>query len=136
MIKYELPNYLDSKILDNAYPTQKSITDLILQQYENLIVELLRNILKREPVPEDAKDLNMIYIQGITDTHDVSWKGHKIGTIKQTTDFEKGRVGWQFYPCEINTKNSTYVRNYNKTKFKVDGKDVFPNDISFIDIPS
>lgn len=102
LIKYELPDNIDLLILDNAYSTQNHISDMLVQQYEKLVIELLRNILKREPVPEDAKDLNMIYRQGIHGVHDVSYKGYKIGTITQTLDFEKGSLGWRFDPCEIN----------------------------------
>lgn len=95
-----IPGDIDPLIMDNAYTATSFIQDQMMAQYEKLVIELLRNILKREPFPEDAKDLSMIYMAGFSDSHDVAYKGAKIGTVTQNTDFEKGTMGWVFKPTE------------------------------------
>lgn len=55
---------------------------MVNEKHENLLKELLKQVLKREVVPEDAKDLTMV--KGPTDImdYDLVFRGIKLGRME------------------------------------------------------
>lgn len=83
---------------ENMLSIQEDIVTQMIQKHEDLLKEILRQILKREPVLEDAKDLCRITMDGVIDKYDLAYKGHKIGVVTIDSDYKNGKVGYTFYP--------------------------------------
>lgn len=93
----------DYKIIlpDDTIPNlMAEITGKWMGLHENLVKHILRKILNREPIPEDAKELSFIFMQDIEDKKDLAYKGEKIGTIVNNYGYSDGRMGFVFYPTE------------------------------------
>jgi len=89
---------------DDKFSELPSAMDEIMNNWvglhENIIKKLLREILKREPIPEDAKELSFISMELLDDKKDVAYQMAKIGTIEYNFGNKDGRMGFTFYPTE------------------------------------
>lgn len=63
------------------FDMQEMILDQILEIHENILKEVLRQILKREPVIEDAKRLTRYEYEGVFDYYDLAFDNVKIGRV-------------------------------------------------------
>ena len=68
---------------------------------ENVLKEVLRQILKREPTLEDAKDLHRFQKEGEFDKYYLAYKNMKLGTVYRNTNIEGGKIGVEFVPFEM-----------------------------------
>lgn len=75
-----------------------SFISMIHQKQEEVLLNILRQILKREPTIEDAKDVTIGYPQGKPDIYYLAYKGTTIGTVKTVLDGTRGTV--TFTPSE------------------------------------
>ncbi len=76
------------------------ITKNFAEAEENVLKEVLRQILKREPTLEDAKDLHRFQQQGEFDKYYLAYKNLKLGTVYRNTNIEGGKMGVEFVPFE------------------------------------
>ncbi len=58
---------------------------------ENVIKEVLRKILEREPTLEDAKDVQTFHFQGEFDKYYLAYKNQKLGTVYRNTNIFDGK---------------------------------------------
>lgn len=73
-----------------------------IQELEvNILKEVLRQILKREPTLEDAKDLTRFKRDGEFDKYYLAYKNMKLGTVHYNMNIEGCRVGVEFVPFEM-----------------------------------
>lgn len=77
------------------------ITKNFAEAEENVIKEVLRQILKREPTLEDAKDLQRFQQEGEFDKYYLAYKNLKLGTVYRNTNIEGGKIGVEFVPFEM-----------------------------------
>ena len=77
------------------------ITKNFADAEENVIKEVLRQILKREPTLEDAKDLLKFQQEGEFDKYYLAYKNLKLGTVYCNTNIEGGKMGVEFVPFEM-----------------------------------
>lgn len=77
------------------------ITKNFAEAEENVIKEVLRQILKREPTLEDAKDLHKFQQEGEFDKYYLAYKNMKLGTVYRNTNIEGGKMGVEFVPFEM-----------------------------------
>ena len=75
------------------------ITKNFAEVEENVIKEVLRQILKREPTLEDAKDLHRFQKEGEFDKYYLAYKNMKLGTVYRNTN--SGKIGVEFVPFEM-----------------------------------
>jgi len=78
------------------------ITKNFVDAEENVIKEVLRQILNREPTLEDAKDLHRFQKEGEFDKSYLAYKNLKLGTVYRNTNIEGGKMGVHFVPFEMN----------------------------------
>lgn len=78
-----------------------ALTDMIAKAEENVIKEVLRQILKREPTLEDAKDLHRFQKEGEFDKYYLAYKNLKLGTVYFNMNIEGGKMGVEFVPFEM-----------------------------------
>jgi Na+-translocating ferredoxin:NAD+ oxidoreductase RnfG subunit len=76
------------------------ITKNFAEAEENVIKEVLRQILKREPTLEDAKDLHKFQQEGEFDKYYLAYKNLKLGTVYHNTNIEGNKMGVEFVPFE------------------------------------
>jgi Na+-translocating ferredoxin:NAD+ oxidoreductase RnfG subunit len=88
--------------------TSIALTDMMAQitknfadAEENVIKEVLRQLLKREPTLEDAKDLHKFQLEGEFDKYYLAYKNLKLGTVYRNTNIEGGKMGVEFVPFEM-----------------------------------
>lgn len=88
--------------------TSISLTDMMAQitknfaeAEENVIKEVLRQILKREPTLEDAKDLERFQQEGEFDKYYLAYKNLKLGKVYRNYNIEGGKMGVKFVPFEM-----------------------------------
>jgi Na+-translocating ferredoxin:NAD+ oxidoreductase RnfG subunit len=77
------------------------ITKNFAEAEENVIKEVLRQILKREPTLEDAKDLHKFQKEGEFDKYYLAYKNLKLGTVYRNMNTEGGKMGVEFVPFEM-----------------------------------
>jgi hypothetical protein len=77
------------------------ITNNLLNAEEEVLKGVLRQILKREPTLEDAKDLQRFQQQGEFDKYYLAYKNLKLGTVYRNTNIEGGSMGVKFVPFEM-----------------------------------
>ena len=94
--------------IDLGTVTSSALSDMMAQitknfaeLEENVIKEVLRQILKREPIPKDAKDLHKFQNLGEFDKYYLAYKNLKLGTVYRNTNGEGGKIGVEFVPFEI-----------------------------------
>lgn len=78
------------------------ITRKMMEAEENVIKDVLRNLLKREPTLEDAKDLHRFQQEGEFDKYYLAYKNLKLGTVYRNYNIEGGKMGVEFVPFETN----------------------------------
>ena len=76
----------------------EEITKKLAEAEENVIKEVLRKILEREPTLEDAKDLQRFHQEGEFDKYYLAYKNLKLGTVYRNTNLETGKMGVSFVP--------------------------------------
>jgi Na+-translocating ferredoxin:NAD+ oxidoreductase RnfG subunit len=77
------------------------ITKNFAEAEKNVIKEVLRQILKRDPTLEDAKDLHKFQQEGEFDKYYLAYKNLKLGTVYRNTNIEGGKMGFEFMPFEM-----------------------------------
>ena len=77
------------------------ITNKFAAAEDNVIKEILRQILKREPTLEDAKDLQRFQEEGEFDKYYLVYKNLKLGTVYRNTNIESGKMEVEFVPFEM-----------------------------------
>ncbi|MFI0427758.1 MAG: hypothetical protein ACH34V_12475 [Flavobacterium sp.] len=98
----------ENPALNKGAVTSSALTDMMAQitknfadAEENVIKEVLRQILKREPTLEDAKDLHKFQQEGEFDKYYLAYKNLKLGTVYRNTNIECGKMGVEFVPFEM-----------------------------------
>lgn len=91
-------NHIASKFLTD---TMAQITKNFAEAEENVIKEVLRQILEREPTLEDAKDLCKFQQVGDFDKYYLAYKNLKLGTVYRYVDIGGGEMGVKFVPFEM-----------------------------------
>lgn len=98
----------ENPTLNKGAVTSSALTDMMAQitknfaeAEENVIKEVLRQILKREPTLEDAKDLHRFQKEGEFDKCYLAYKNLKLGTVYRNTNIEGGKMGVEFVPFEM-----------------------------------
>lgn len=76
------------------------ITRKMMEAEENVIKDVLRNLLKREPTLEDAKDLHRFQQEGEFDKYYLAYKNLKLGTVYRNYNIDGGKMGVEFVPFE------------------------------------
>lgn len=76
------------------------ITKQMMEAEENVIKDVLRQLLKREPTLEDAKDLHRFQKEGEFDKYYLAYKNLKLGTVYRNTNIEGVKMGVEFVPFE------------------------------------
>lgn len=99
-----LDRYKYNDKFDEHYSAMTEIMNSWTGLHENLVKQILREILKREPVPEDAKELSFISMEGLDDKRDVAYQMAKIGTIQYNFGDKDGKMGLTFYPTDHYSK--------------------------------
>lgn len=104
---------MQNKNLNNQNPTQldnignsdSNLSDIVtniikqrMQAEESVIKEVLRQLLKREPTLEDAKNLHIYQKQGEFNKYRLDYKNLKLGTIYRNTNFIDGKIEIEFIP--------------------------------------
>jgi Na+-translocating ferredoxin:NAD+ oxidoreductase RnfG subunit len=77
------------------------ITNEFAKAENNVIKEVLRQIVKREPTLEDAKDLQRFQKEGEVNKYYLAYKNLKLGTVYLNTNIESGKMGVEFVPFEM-----------------------------------
>jgi hypothetical protein len=77
------------------------ITKNFAEAEENVIKDVLRRILKREPTLEDAKHLHTFWQEGEFDKYYLSYKNLKLGTVYRNTNIEGGKMKIEFVPFKM-----------------------------------
>ena len=93
------------------------ITKQMMEAEENCLKEVLRQLLKREPTVEDAKDLQRYQKEGYFDKYYLAYKGLKLGTVFMNYNIEGGKMGVEFVPFE--------TKDFLELAVDVDGKVTF-----------
>lgn len=98
----------ENPALNKGAVTSSALTDMMAQitknfaeAEENVIKEVLRQILKREPTLEDAKDLHRFQQEGEFDKYYLAYKNIKLGTVYRNMNIEGGKMGVEFVPFEM-----------------------------------
>ena len=98
----------ENPALNKGAVTSSALSDIMAQitknfaeAEENVIKEVLRQILKREPTLEDAKDLHKFQQEGEFDKYYLAYKNLKLGTVYRNTNIEGGKMGVKFVPFEM-----------------------------------
>ena len=98
----------ENPALNKGAVTSSDLSDMMAQitknfaeVEENVIKEVLRQILKREPTLEDAKDLHRFQKEGEFDKYYLAYKNMKLGTVYRNTNIEGGKMGVEFVPFEM-----------------------------------
>ena len=78
----------------------EQITENFANAEENVIKEVLRQLLKREPTLEDVKDLQKFHQEGEFDKYYLAYKNLKLGTVYLNTNITAGKMGVEFVPFE------------------------------------
>ena len=76
------------------------ITKQMMEAEENVIKDVLRQLLKREPTLEDTKDLHRYQQECEIDKYYLAYKNLKLGTVYLKTNIEGGKMGVEFVPFE------------------------------------
>ena len=99
----------ENPALNKGAVTSSALSDMMAQinknfadAEENVIKEILRQILKREPTLDDAKDLQQFQQEGEFDKYYLAYKNLKLGTVYRNTNIEGGKMGVEFVPFEMN----------------------------------
>ncbi|HND46691.1 MAG TPA: hypothetical protein PLC61_09895 [Chitinophagales bacterium] len=77
------------------------ISKKMAEAEENVIKDVLRQLLKREPTLEDAKDLHKFQKEGEFDKYHLAYKNLKLGTVYRNINIEGGKMGVEFVPFEM-----------------------------------
>lgn len=77
------------------------ITRKMAEAEEMVIKDVLRNLLKREPTIDDAKDIQILKIEGCFDWYFLAYKNLKLGKVTRNYDLEGGKIGVRFDSCEM-----------------------------------
>ena len=101
-------NNADNPQFNKGAVTMSALTDMMAQitknftdAEENVIKEVLRQILKREPTLEDVKDLHRFQQEGEFDKYYLAYKNLKLGTVYLNTNIEGKKMGVEFVPFEM-----------------------------------
>jgi len=95
------PDFCKGDVSGSAMPDiMAEITRKMMEAEENVIKDVLRNLLKREPTLEDAKDLHRFQQEGEFDKYYLAYKNLKLGTIYRNYNIEGGKMGVEFVPFE------------------------------------
>ena len=80
------------------------ITSKILSDFQGMEEECIKNVLRqlllREPVLEDAKDLTKWQEEGEFNKYYLSYKGKKLGTVIRDFAIVNNQIGVKFIPFE------------------------------------
>lgn len=76
------------------------ITRKMMEAEENVLKDVLRNLLKREPALEDAKELHKYQQEGEFDKYFLAYKNLKLGTVYRNYNIEGKKMGVEFVPFE------------------------------------
>lgn len=100
--KLELTKALNiADVSGSALPDMMAqITKQMMEAEENVLKDVLRNLLKREPTLEDAKDLHRYQQEGEFDKYFLAYKNLKLGTVYRNYNIEGGKMGVEFVPFE------------------------------------
>lgn len=90
----------EQKLINEGYMAK--IIKSYVEAEDNVIKEVLRQILKREPTLEDAKDLCKFQQEGEFDKYVLAYKNRKLGTVYINSNFEGGKMGIKFVPFGMN----------------------------------
>ena len=83
LFKFE-PPVNHSMFLEDSFETiQEFIMKNCIQVEEDVIKEILRKILNREPTIDDVKDCTMLSISGVFDEYTFSYRGVTLGLVKR-----------------------------------------------------
>lgn len=77
-----------------------SVNKQFLEAEEKVVKEVLRNLLKREPTIEDAKDLTKFYMDGQFDKYHLAYKNLKLGNVHFNMALDGKNFGIEFIPCD------------------------------------
>jgi hypothetical protein len=77
------------------------ITKKMANEERKVIKEVLRQIIKREPTLEDAKDLHKFKQEGEFNKYYLAYKNLKLGTVYRNINIEEGKMGVDFVPFEM-----------------------------------
>lgn len=98
----------ENPALNKGAVTSSALTDMMAQITKNfaeaeekVIKDVLRQLLKREPTLEDAKDLHRFQQEGEFDKYYLAYKGLKLGTVYRNTNIGGGKMGVEFVPFEM-----------------------------------
>jgi Na+-translocating ferredoxin:NAD+ oxidoreductase RnfG subunit len=98
----EKPKLKQGAVISSALSDMMAqITKNFAEAEENVIKEVLRQILKREPTLEDAKGLHKFQQEGEFDKYYLAYKNMKLGTVYRNTNIERGKMGVEFVPFEM-----------------------------------
>ena len=75
------------------------LSSQISEAHENVIKDVLRQIHKREPTEEDAKDISIFQKEGENEKVYVAWRNLKVGIIQYV--FDEFKIGVEFIPFEF-----------------------------------
>lgn len=106
-MKNKTPKLVLNKALNIADVSGSALPDMMVQitkqmmeAEENVIKDVLRQLLKREPTLEDAKDLHRFQKEGEFDKYYLAYKNLKLGTVYRNTNIEGGKMVVEFVPFE------------------------------------
>lgn len=106
-MKNKTPKLVLNKALNIADVSGSALPDMMVQitkqmmeAEENVIKDVLRQLLKREPTLEDAKDLHRFQKEGEFYKYYLAYKNLKLGIVHRNTNIEGGKMGAEFVPFE------------------------------------
>lgn len=100
-LENEKPALSKGDVSGSAIPyIMAEITRKMMEVEENVLKDVLRNLLKREPTLEDAKDLHRYQQEGEFDKYFLAYKNLKLGTVYRNYNIEGGKMGVEFVPFE------------------------------------
>lgn len=80
--KYEFTGDLKIEGMLGGYDERRTtLLSGVKNAEDTMVKNILRNILGREPQPEDAKELIMCFVDSGFDNCIVKWKGREVGKI-------------------------------------------------------
>ena len=100
MSKFKINQTIAWTFDDALSDMMEQITKNFAEAEENVIKEVLRQILKREPTLEDTKYLHKFQQEGEFDKYYLAYKNLKLGTVYRNTNIEGGKIGVEFVPFE------------------------------------
>ncbi len=81
---------------------EPELVDLLITKIreleENMLKDILRKLLKREPVLEDAKDLTKFYQEGEISWYWLVYKNMKLGLMRMDQCYLTKVYSWTFEP--------------------------------------